>query len=86
MVSFDSEQAAEYDIKHAKTLDQLIKEIRARKDFIGVQWVEDDDEEDEEDNDAEVDAKHMPERPVRLLDYACGTGVVSRVSARCPSA
>jgi len=65
-------QAASYDSKHGKTLDRLIEEIRARLGFIGVDWV--DDEEDEKKEGAQ-------EKSVRLLDYACGTGVVSRALA-----
>ncbi|EAA36317.3 S-adenosyl-L-methionine-dependent methyltransferase [Neurospora crassa] len=58
-------EAAAYDAKHAKTLDRIVEEIRARLDFIGVEWV---------DEDADSGS-------VRLLDYACGTGVVSRALA-----
>ena len=64
-----------------------MREIRARKDFIGVQWIEeDDDEDDDDDDDVESDeAKPEPARAVKLLDYACGTGVVSRVSNNHPA-
>lgn len=57
--------------------------IRARLDFIGVDWVEDeegedgDDEDDDDNNDN--NAEQAVSREVRLLDYACGTGMVSRV-------
>jgi hypothetical protein len=50
----------------------LIEEIRERIDFIGADWVEDDDEEDGE---AEKKDEGCPKKSVRLLDYACGTGV-----------
>jgi len=71
-----SEQAATYDQKHEKTLDKLIDHMRERLDFIGIDWVNDDD-----DDEGETAAKSAskPKRGVRLLDYACGTGVVSRV-------
>jgi hypothetical protein len=63
-----SKEAATYDTKHEKTLDKVIEEIRARRDFIGVDWVDDDD--DESDHDGEA----VQQKSVRLLDYACGTG------------
>ncbi len=69
-----SVEAASYDQKHEKTLNQLVEEIRARLDFIGADWVGDGDEDEDDNNNAAE-----PQRPVRLLDYACGTGVVSRV-------
>jgi len=53
----------------------LVEEIRARLDFIGVDWVADDENGDG--NAAEGDAQSK--KTVRLLDYACGTGLISRV-------
>ncbi|KAL2180715.1 methyltransferase-like protein [Thermothelomyces heterothallicus CBS 202.75] len=82
--------AAEYDERHGKTLDRLIEEIRARLDFIGVAWVYDNDDDDDDNGDGSaVDdattrarkSEGTPEKTVRLLDYACGTGVVSRALA-----
>ncbi len=67
-----SKEAATYDTKHEKTLDKVIEEIRARRDFIGVDWVEDDD--DESDDDEEAKGEKEQQKSVRLLDYACGTG------------
>ena len=67
-----SKEAASYDTKHEKTLDKLIEEIRARLDFLGVDWVDDDESGD--DDDGKADKKEVRERSVRLLDYACGTG------------
>ncbi|KKA26356.1 hypothetical protein TD95_003833 [Thielaviopsis punctulata] len=58
--------AAKYDARFGPTLDKLLNEIRNRTDFIGADWVR----EGEEDG-----------RKVRLLDYACGTGLVSRALA-----
>jgi tRNA/tmRNA/rRNA uracil-C5-methylase (TrmA/RlmC/RlmD family) len=46
----------------------LVAEIQARKDFIGVKW-------------ADGSSADQAKRPVRLLDYACGTGLVSRALA-----
>ncbi|KAK4161447.1 methyltransferase [Cladorrhinum sp. PSN259] len=77
---FFNNEAQTYDTKHAKTLDNVIKEIRARLDFIGVEWVDDEEEEDGEEG-KRGEKKDGPERQVRLLDYACGTGVVSRALA-----
>ncbi|KAK4215834.1 S-adenosyl-L-methionine-dependent methyltransferase [Rhypophila decipiens] len=74
---FFNNEAANYDARHEKTLDQIIQEIRARLDFIGVDWVADDDDNDNEGEDG----KPSSGKTVRLLDYACGTGVVSRALA-----
>jgi len=61
-------------------------EIQARRDWIGVDWISEDDDEldDEEDfTSACPCCVRQPEKKtVRLLDYACGTGLVSRVC--CP--
>lgn len=75
-----NKEAASYDSKHEKTLDQIVKEIRARLDFIGVDWVEDDDDAEDESNKDKSEEK-TPKKEVRMLDYACGTGVVSRALA-----
>lgn len=69
-----SKEAASYDSKHGKTLDQIIDEIRARLDFLGVDWVDDDDK-DETDGKGEEKNVPVQKKTVRLLDYACGTGV-----------
>ncbi|KAK3943976.1 S-adenosyl-L-methionine-dependent methyltransferase [Diplogelasinospora grovesii] len=66
--AYFNNEAASYDSKHEKTLNQLMEELRSRLDFIGVDWAEEDHD------DLETSAR----RPVRLLDYACGTGLVSR--------
>ncbi|KAL2150043.1 hypothetical protein VTH82DRAFT_7719 [Thermothelomyces myriococcoides] len=84
-----SKLAAEYDERHKKTLDRLIEEIRSRLDFIGVAWVDDDEDDDNSNNSAvggdtaarANKSNGTPNRTVRLLDYACGTGVVSRALA-----
>ena len=64
-----SNEAQTYDQKHGKTLDRIIEEIRARLDFIGVDWV------DDESNGESEKKPAAPGKQVRLLDYACGTGV-----------
>ncbi|KAF5512031.1 putative methyltransferase [Colletotrichum aenigma] len=81
--------AAEYDTKYEKTIWQLEREIRKRKDFIGVDWVDEDDDEDEDGGDENSGKPAAAEtnpatdsRPVRLLDYACGTGLISRALAQ----
>lgn len=66
-----SEAASTYNTKFSKTIQQIIDEIQARKDWIGVDWVEDTSEDEDE--------SIPPEKTVKLLDYACGTGLVSRV-------
>ncbi|KAL2020501.1 hypothetical protein VTK56DRAFT_8386 [Thermocarpiscus australiensis] len=70
--------AAEYDRRHEKTLNRIIEEIRARLDFIGVDWVDDDDDDD---GNGETTSGETEKKTARLLDYACGTGVVSRALA-----
>ncbi|KAK4200162.1 S-adenosyl-L-methionine-dependent methyltransferase [Triangularia verruculosa] len=72
-----NQQASTYDSKHQKTLDQLVEEIRKRVGFIGVDWA---DEETSDEEGGEKDEK-KEKREVRLLDYACGTGLVSRALA-----
>lgn len=67
-----SNEAANYDAKHEKTTDEIARRIEARMTLIGVEWIEDDS------SDAEGDT--APGRAVRVLDYACGTGSMSRVS------
>ncbi|KAI1823650.1 S-adenosyl-L-methionine-dependent methyltransferase [Xylaria intraflava] len=75
--SIFNEEAASYDNKHRKLQNRLQKELLVRLDFIGVDWASEDEDSDE--NDDEDDTK--PKRPVRLLDYACGTGMISRTFA-----
>lgn len=67
-----SEAASTYNTKFSKTIQQIIEEIQKRKDWIGVDWAEDA-------SDNEDDTSLTPKKTVRLLDYACGTGLVSRV-------
>ncbi len=67
-------------------LERLTAELRSRLDFIGVDWAEEDeDDEDDEDDDAgdgkEQKNRGENKRQVRMLDYACATGTISRVSA-----
>ncbi len=50
----------------------MIEEIRESLDFIGADWVDDDDNADD---DGENKSKNASAKTVRLLDYACGTGV-----------
>ncbi|KAK4102782.1 methyltransferase-like protein [Parathielavia hyrcaniae] len=67
-----NKEAANHDAKHGNSLDRLLEEIRERTDFIGADWVEDHDEE----GDVEAGKKDdRPQKSVRLLDYACGTGL-----------
>ncbi|KAM7201402.1 methyltransferase [Naviculisporaceae sp. PSN 640] len=75
---FFNNEAANYDARHEKTLSQIVEEIRARLDFIGVDWVDDDDSEEEDGKKKEQESSG---KTVRLLDYACGTGAVSRALA-----
>ncbi|KAI1187836.1 S-adenosyl-L-methionine-dependent methyltransferase [Nemania serpens] len=76
--SIFNEEAESYDEKHRKLNDRLTRELQARLDFIGVDWASEDDDSDEDD---EGDSKKKARREVRLLDYACGTGMMSRALA-----
>lgn len=71
---FDSE-AANYDTKHEKATEEIARRINEKLDFIGVDWVQDGSSDDEQDKTDE-----KPAREVKFLDYACGTGSMSRVS------
>ncbi|KAI8951560.1 S-adenosyl-L-methionine-dependent methyltransferase [Xylaria longipes] len=73
-----NEEAASYDDKHRKLHERLTRELQARLDFIGVDWASDDEDSNEEGGD---DNNEKPRREVRLLDYACGTGMMSRALA-----
>ncbi|KAJ8131715.1 hypothetical protein O1611_g1909 [Lasiodiplodia mahajangana] len=77
--SIFNEEAASYDDKHRKLNERLTRELQARLDFIGVDWADDDDD-DSDGESGEGDSK-KPRREVRLLDYACGTGMMSRALA-----
>ncbi|KAI1813154.1 S-adenosyl-L-methionine-dependent methyltransferase [Poronia punctata] len=77
--SIFNQEAADYDNKHRKLNDRLTREIQARLDFIAVDWVSDDEDSDEEVEEGGEGNK--PRREVRLLDYACGTGMISRALA-----
>ena len=57
----------------------MIAHIQNRKDFLGANWVTDDTE-----DETEADGSRKPgvdKDSVRFLDYACGTGLVTRVSS-----
>ncbi|KAI0862902.1 S-adenosyl-L-methionine-dependent methyltransferase [Xylaria cubensis] len=76
--SIFNEEAASYDEKHRKLIERLTRELQTRLDFIGADWASEDEDSDEE---GEGDNKKKPRREVRLLDYACGTGMMSRTFA-----
>lgn len=69
-----SEEAANYDAKHEKASAEIVRRIEARRSLIGVDWVEDDSGDEEDDR-----TDGQPTKSVRLLDYACGTGAMTRV-------
>ncbi|KAI1080491.1 S-adenosyl-L-methionine-dependent methyltransferase [Whalleya microplaca] len=84
--SYFDEEAAVYDAKHAKVNERLTEKIQSRLDFIGVDWASDDEDDDGSESADESDEKlkkstSKPKREVRLLDYACGTGMMSRTFA-----
>lgn len=70
-----------------------MEEIRSRLDWIGVDFIDESENDDggESDGKRDGDADGQPavtnndatkkeKKEVRLLDYACGPGMVSRVS------
>ncbi|KAI1321890.1 S-adenosyl-L-methionine-dependent methyltransferase [Xylariaceae sp. FL0255] len=88
-----NDEAAQYDNKHRKLNERLTHELQARLNWIGVNWVVDEgDESDDEEGSEEVDnvdesqsqsreLTRPVKREIRLLDYACGTGMMSRALA-----
>lgn len=68
-----SEHAKTYNSRFQKTIDQLVVEIQKRREWIGVDWAEDSD------GESEQGSSSREGKTVRLLDYACGTGLVTRV-------
>ncbi|KAI0838068.1 S-adenosyl-L-methionine-dependent methyltransferase [Hypoxylon sp. FL0890] len=77
-------EAATYDSKHGKLNERLTKEIQARLDWIGADWASTDTDSGESENEsspAEVPKSAQSRREVRLLDYACGTGMMSKALA-----
>ncbi|KAK0612318.1 S-adenosyl-L-methionine-dependent methyltransferase [Bombardia bombarda] len=77
---FFNQEASSYEDKHQKTLQDIAIKIQSKLDFIGVDWAEDDG--DEDDDDVDDKKASTPARPVRLLDYACGTGSVTTALAQ----
>ncbi|KAI1771658.1 S-adenosyl-L-methionine-dependent methyltransferase [Hypoxylon cercidicola] len=86
-----NEEASSYDAKHSKLNERLTEEIQARLDWIGVEWADIDDDDDSSEDEDEPDKSEdgpekrhkssQPKREVRLLDYACGTGMMTRALA-----
>ncbi|KAH8597863.1 S-adenosyl-L-methionine-dependent methyltransferase [Bisporella sp. PMI_857] len=82
-----NEEASTYNKRFSKTILQVIDEIQDRRDWIGVDWLEESSEDGSEDGSKAKpsSAAHSTdvheEKTVRLLDYACGTGLVSRALA-----
>ncbi|TVY43336.1 putative methyltransferase [Lachnellula occidentalis] len=71
-----NEAASSYNNKFEKTILQIIHEIQDRREWLGVDWVEDASE-----DESSTSNSKGASRAVRLLDYACGTGSVSRALA-----
>jgi hypothetical protein len=62
-----SDQASTYNKRHEDGIKQLTDDIRERRDWISTDLVD-------------VDTLELGAKPLRVLDYACGTGLVSHVS------
>ena len=77
-----SEAASTYNTKFGKIVLQIIDEIQSRREWIGVDWIEDSSSSEDESECSSSVVKSEDQKSgktVRLLDYACGTGLVSRV-------
>jgi hypothetical protein len=70
-----SSMALAHSNKNGKTTEQLIAEIRSRLDWISVDFL--DGSKDEEDGS---EAEEIEGKSMRILDYGCGPGMISRVS------
>ncbi|KAM3075269.1 hypothetical protein ACMFMG_007287 [Clarireedia jacksonii] len=68
------EHAANYDARFQKTMDQLVSLLRDPSilSFINVPWIPDTDTETDTDTDS------PQSHTLKLLDYACGTGLITR--------
>ncbi|EPE26500.1 S-adenosyl-L-methionine-dependent methyltransferase [Glarea lozoyensis ATCC 20868] len=75
------QNAASYNTRFSKTIDQIILEIQSRTDWINVEWSESPPSSPENASTTDTSQDLEPKRSVRLLDYACGTGLVSRALA-----
>ncbi|KAI9788849.1 MAG: hypothetical protein M1816_006513 [Peltula sp. TS41687] len=71
---YGSEHAATYNKHpvHQSLLERLGQEIQARKEWIGVDFLNDDD-----DDAATTATAPASKKPIRMLDYACGSGTMS---------
>lgn len=103
-----SNEAENYDAKHERAALEIVRRVQAKRNVIGLDWIEDEDEDEESEAEAEAeseaDSDHdgaadqeeqqrqqqrsansskQPSRSVRVLDYACGTGAMSRVRTCC---
>lgn len=86
MIASCSKLAADYDSRFERTIAQLVEEIQKRRYFISVDWVEEDEDDEDEGNNDDVGlVGGGDDTSLRLLDYACGTGLVSRVRACLPA-
>lgn len=74
-----SAHASAYDASPwvQKLAEQLTDELHARLGWIGVDWVD----EDLNDGKEKMDALRT-KREIKMLDYACGPGMMSRVSLK----
>ncbi|KAJ1324308.1 methyltransferase domain-containing protein [Microdochium nivale] len=70
-----NKEAATYDTRHVELIQKLTTAIRDNVDFIGADW-----KKKKATTGTATDEAGSGEQkpPVRLLDYACGTGMVSR--------
>jgi hypothetical protein len=79
LIHHSSNVASVHSNKNEKTTEKLITEIRSRRDWIGVDFL--DDSKDKEDG---IQGEKPDTKSIRLLDYACGNGMISQVSLFIP--
>jgi hypothetical protein len=77
VANVSSNSASTYNTKFSKTILQIVEEIQARRHWIGADSIDLDSETDDGSSASDLTAQG---KALRLLDYACGTGLVSRVS------
>lgn len=63
-----NDQASSYNKRHEDGIRMLTEEIRERRDWISPDLVE-------------IESQKSGSKPLRVLDYACGTGLVSHALA-----
>jgi 2-polyprenyl-3-methyl-5-hydroxy-6-metoxy-1,4-benzoquinol methylase len=70
-----SAMAAAHSNKNEKTTEKLIAELRSRLEWISADFLDCSKDEEGSSKAEKIESKSM-----RILDYGCGPGMISRVS------